>query len=196
LALAESTYKGHNGRSGPIIQIADEKLPMPTKQMNLKDITLIALTASCFIQTGAQLFAVSIVASTVAEAPPRSLAMLQGEYGYNSTAFWDVVPSITFLLFIIALIVNWKTQRQKLILFSLTLFIIGGIVAALFLEPLFADIIKEGYSDKVDPILQVQARRWFIFDWIVWTLSLVAGLTLLVALTRPLKILPPTAPHR
>jgi hypothetical protein len=159
--------------------------------MNLKNITLIALTASCFIQTGAQLFAVSIVASTVSEAPPRSFAMLQGEYGYNSSAFWDIVPSITFLLFIIALITNWKTQRQKLILFALTLFIIGGIVAGFFVEPLFADMVKRGYSDEVDPTLQIQAQRWYIFDWMVWTLSLVAGLILLVALTRPLKLMAP-----
>jgi hypothetical protein len=160
--------------------------------MNLKNITLIALTASCFIQTGAQLFAVSIVASTVSEAPPRSFAILQGEYGYNSSSFWDIVPSITFLLFIIALIINWKTQRQKLILFALTLFIIGGMVAGFFLEPLFADMVKKGYSDEVDPILQIQAQRWYIFGWMVWTLSLIAGLILLVALTRPLKIMPAT----
>ena len=160
--------------------------------MNLKNITLIALAASCFIQTGAQLFAVSIVASTVAEAPPRSFAMLQGEYGYNSSSFWDIVPPITFLLFIIALITNWNTQRQKLILFALTLFIIAGIVAGFFLEPLFADIIKGGYGDQVDPTLQVQAQRWYIFDWMLWTLSLVAGLMLLVALTRPQTVMPPT----
>jgi hypothetical protein len=160
--------------------------------MNLKNITLIALAASCFLQAGAQLFAVSIVASTVSEAPPRSFAMLQGEYGYNSSSFWDIVPSITFLLFIIALIVNWKTQRQKLILFALTLFIIGAIVAGFFLEPLFADMIKKGYSDQVDTTLQAQARRWYIFDWMVWTLSLVAGLMLLVALTRPLKVITST----
>ena len=153
--------------------------------MNLKNITLIALTGSCFIQTGAQLFAVSMIVSTLSEAPPRSFAMLQGEYGYNSSAFWDIVPTITFLLFIIALITNWKTQRQKPILFALTLFIIGGLLAAFFLEPIFADMMKKGYNDQVDAALQVQAQRWYIFDWMVWTLSLVAGLTLLVALTRP-----------
>ena len=68
--------------------------------------------------------------------------MLQGEYGYNSTSFWDIVPSITFLLFIIALITNWKTQRQKLILFALALFIFAGVAAAFLLEPFFAEIIK------------------------------------------------------
>jgi hypothetical protein len=154
--------------------------------MNLKNITLLSLTASCLIQTGAQLFAVSMIASTLSEAPPRSFAMLQGEYGYNSSSFWDIVPSITFLLFIIALITNWKTQRQKLILFALTLFIIAGLLAGFFLEPLFADIIKQGYSDQLDTALQVKAQSWYIFDWMVWTLSLVSGLTLLVALTRPL----------
>lgn len=155
--------------------------------MSLKNITLIALTASCFIQTGAQLFAVSMIAGTLSEAPPRSFAMLQGEYGYNSSSFWEVVPAITFLMFIVALITNWKTQRQKLILLALILFIIGGIVAGFFLEPFFADMIKVGYSDEVDSALQVQAQRWYVFDWMVWTLSLAAGLTLLVALTRPLK---------
>lgn len=155
------------------------------KEINLKNITLIALVASCLLQIGAQLFALSVVASTISQAPPRSFAILEGEYSYNSSSFWNTVPLITFLLFIIALITNWKTQRRKLIIFALTLFIIGGLVAGFFLDPLFADIIKTGYSDKVDPTLQIQAKKWYMFDWIVWALSLVAGLTLLIALIRP-----------
>ena len=155
--------------------------------MNLKNLTLLTLTGSSLLQTGAQLFAVSIVASTVSEAPPRSFAMLQGEYGYNSSTFWDIVPPITFLLFIIALITNWKTQRRKLIFFALSLFIIGGMIAGFFLEPFFADMLKKGYSDQVDVTLQAQAQKWYFFDWMVWTLSLVSGLLLLVALTRPLQ---------
>ena len=83
------------------------------KKLNLPNLTLIALVVSCLVQVGAQLFALSVVASTVSEAPPRSFAMLQGEYGYNSSAFWDTVPMITFVLFIIALVTNWKNQRRK-----------------------------------------------------------------------------------
>ena len=96
------------------------------KELNLPNATLIALVASCFIQFGAQLFALTIIASTVSEAPPRSFAMFEGEYGYNSSAFWNTVPPITFVLMVIALITNWKTQSRKLLLFALTLFIIGG----------------------------------------------------------------------
>jgi hypothetical protein len=113
--------------------------------------------------------------------------MLQGEYGYNSSGFWNTVPMITFVLFIIALVANWKNQRRKFILFALTLFIIGGLVAGFFLEPVFADMIKRGYSDHVDPILQTQAKRWYFFDWMVWVLGLFAGLTLLVCLDTSYK---------
>lgn len=154
-------------------------------EMNLKNLSLIALTASCLLQAGAQLFAISIVASTLSKAPPRSFAMLQGEYGYNSSAFWDTVPMITLVLFIIALIMNWKSQRRNFILFALTFFISAALVAGFFVEPLFSDIIKAGYSDHVDPALQVQAQRWYKFDWMLWALSLVTGLLLLIALTRP-----------
>ena len=152
--------------------------------MNLKNITLIALVASCFLQVGAQLFAVSVVASTVSAAPPRSFAILEGEYAFNSNAFWDIVPSITYLLFIIALVTNWNTHRRKPILFALILFAIAGLVAGILLEPLFADLIKTGFIDKVDAILQKQAKRWYLFDWMVWVLAFIAALTLLLALTR------------
>ena len=57
------------------------------KELNLSNVTLMAAVASCFIQFGAQLFALVVVASTVAEAPPRSFAMFRGEYGYNSSIF-------------------------------------------------------------------------------------------------------------
>ncbi len=158
------------------------------KELNLKNITLIVLVASCLLQIGAQLFALSVVASTLSQAPPRSFAMLEGEYGYNSSSFWNTVPPMTFMLFIIALITNWKTQRRKLILFALTLFIIGGLVAGFFLEPIFADMIKRGYSDQVDPAIQTQAKRWYFFDWMVWVLGLFSGLTLLIALIRPIRV--------
>ena len=55
--------------------------------LNVKNVTLMALVAACLVQVGAQLFALSVVASTVSAAPPRSFAILQGEYRYDSTAF-------------------------------------------------------------------------------------------------------------
>jgi hypothetical protein len=155
--------------------------------LNLKNVTLMALVASCLIQVGAQLYALSVVASTVSAAPPRSFAILQGEYRYDSSAFWSTVPAITALLFVIALVANWKTPRRNLLLGALTLFVTGGLLAGLYLEPTFDEMIAIGFRDEVDPVLQSRAARWYAADWAVWTLGATAAVSLLLALVQPVS---------
>ena len=157
---------------------------------SLPNITLIALIVSCFLQVGAQLFAISIIARVVQSAPPRSFAILEGPYPYDSGPFWQIVPPITTILFLVALTGNWKTDRRKLILFAFTLFLIAGAVAGVFLEPMFAKMIAVGYRDAVDPALQARAATWYAMDWGVWVLGLAAGIVLLCALARPATVVP------
>lgn len=152
--------------------------------MSIRNITLVALVVSCFLQIGAQLFAISMVASTIVEAPPRSFAMLEGDYRYDSGAFWGTVPPITGFLYIIALIANWKTPRRTLMLASFGLFVVAGLLAGMFVEPEFAAITANGYSDSVDPALQSRAATWLAYDWGVWGIALAAGIALLLALAR------------
>ena len=89
------------------------------------------------------------------------------------------------MLFVIALVANWKTPRRKLLLFALTLFVIGGLVAGLYLEPVFDEMKAIGFRDAVDPVLQSRAARWYALDRAVWALGAVAGVILLLALIRP-----------
>ena len=154
-------------------------------ELNIRNVPLMAAVAASFTQIGAQLFALSVVASTVSSAPPRSFAILQGEYRYDSSAFWEIVPAITFVLMLITLIANWKTPRRKLVLLALMLFIVGGILAGLYLEPIFDEMKAIGFRDDVDPVLQSRAATWYIMDWGVWCIGLAGGLALLFALTRP-----------
>jgi hypothetical protein len=155
------------------------------RDLNLRNITMMALVASCLVQIGAQLFALVVVASTVSAAPPRSFAILNGEYGYDSSAFWNVVPMITALLFVIALVTNWKTPRRNLILIAFALFILAGLAAGVYLEPLFEEIKAVGFRDEIDPSLQHRAATWYAFDWGVWLVGASAGVALLLALIRP-----------
>ena len=155
--------------------------------LNLRNITLMALIISCFMQIGAQLFALSVVVSTIAEAPPRSFAILEGQYRYDSSPFWGTVPPITGLLFIVALIANWKTPRRMVLIASFALFLLAGLVAGLLLEPEFAAITASGYSDKVDPALQSRTASWVAYDWAVWGISLASGIALLLGLARPVS---------
>ena len=152
---------------------------------SLPNVTLIALIVSCFVQIGAQLFAISIIARVVQSAPPRSFAILEGPYRYDSSTFWQTVPPVTAALFLVALIANWKTDRRKLLLGAFTLFVIAGVLAGVYLEPMFAKMIVVGYRDVVDPELQARAATWYAMDWGDWLLGLSAGIALLCALARP-----------
>lgn len=155
--------------------------------LNLRNVTLMALIISCFMQIGAQLFAISVVVSTITEAPPRSFAILEGAYHYDSSPFWSTVPPITGLLFIVALFANWKTPRRTFLLVSFALFVMAGLVAGVLLEPEFATITANGYSDKVDAALQSRAATWVAYDWAVWSISLISGIALLLALASPIS---------
>ena len=125
------------------------------------------------------------MASILAEAPPRSFAILQGEHGYDSQVFWDTVPNVTFALFVIAWVVNWKTARRKLILAALGLFVAADLLAIFLLGPTFDALIAGGFRDGVDPLLQSQAAAWLMLDWSVWGAGLISGLLLLFAIVRP-----------
>ena len=151
----------------------------------LPNVTLIALIVSCFIQIGAQVFAVSTIARVVQSAPPRSFAILEGAYRYDSSTFWRTIPPITAVLFLVALVANWKTDRRRLLLTAFTLFLIGCAVAGVYLEPMFEEIKSIGYRDVVDPELQARAATWYALDWGVCGLGLISGIALLTALARP-----------
>lgn len=146
---------------------------------------MMALVASWFIQIGGQVFALIAVDTALVAAPPRSFAMLQGEYRYDSSAFWSTLPPLTSVLLIIAMVANWKTVRRKLLLVALALLIITALVSMLYLEPTFDAIKAIGFRDEVDPALQSRAATWYAMDWAVWCVAFAGGLTLLLALIRP-----------
>jgi len=155
------------------------------KDLSFRNLTIMALVACCLMQIGAQLYALSVVASTVSAAPPRSFAILQGEYRYDSSAFWNTVPLITSVLFVITLVTNWKTPRRRLLLLAVSLFVVGGLAAGLYLEPVFDEMKAIGYRDEVDPVLQSRAATWYALDWTVWSIGASAGVALMLALVRP-----------
>ena len=155
------------------------------KTHTVKNVSLIASIASCFIQIGAQLFAILVIVRTTIAAPPRSFAMFEGEYGYDSSVFWETVPMITLVLLILATVTNWRTTRRNLLLLSLALFLVGSAVAGLVVEPGFGKLMAIGYSDAVDTSLQSQAATLYAYDWVLWFIALASGVALLVALARP-----------
>lgn len=148
---------------------------------------MIAAVVSCLIQAGAQLFAVVVVVGTVTQAPPRSLAMFAGDYGYDSDAFWNVVPMVTSVTLLSALCFNWKTPRRRLLVGAGVTYVIAGLFAAFVLEPVQADVVSIGYSDAVDESLRSLAARWRTLDRFSCALALAVGLLASFALAVPVS---------
>lgn len=148
-------------------------------------------TIGALLQAGAQLFAVAVVVGTVTQAPPRSLAIYTGEYGYDSGPFWEVVPAITLVLLLVALVGNWNTARRRLVVSALGSFVLAGVFVAFVTGPLQAELTSAGFADAVDPALAARAARWHTLDWVSWVLTLVPGVFLVSAM-----LVPPTAISR
>lgn len=157
----------------------------------LPNLTLAMAAIGALLQAGAQLFAVMVVVGTVTQAPPRSLAMYAGEYGYNSAPFWEVVPAIILLLLLVALAANWRTARRRFVISAVGAFVLAGLFAALVAGPLQAELLATDFADSVDPALTALAARWHRLDWAAWALALVPGILLVSAI-----FVPPSAPAR
>ncbi len=148
----------------------------------LPNLSLIPAVVGALLQAGAQLFAIAVTVSTVTKAPPRSLAMFVGEYGYNSASFWEVMPTVTFALLLFALVGNWRTPRRRLVLAAVALFIAAGLFTIFVMSPAQDVVVVAGYRDAVDEALRVKAARWLMLDWASWVLTLSVGIILATAL--------------
>jgi hypothetical protein len=144
------------------------------------NLSLLSLTAGLFIQIGAQLFALLVIVKTLIKAPPESLAMLDGPYGYDSSIYWDVFPNINFILFVIAIISNWKNGHRNWILSAFAFYFIAGLCAIFVVGPMFTQLTNGELQGEIIEL----ANRWYNFDWLVWVISLMSGLLLIVRLNR------------
>ena len=152
------------------------------KTPTIPNLSLIPALIAALLQAGAQLFAIAVVVGTVTKAPPRSLAMYAGEYGYNSGPFWEMMPTVTLGLLLVALAGNWRTPRRRLLLAAVALFIAAGLFTVFVMAPVQDAVVRAGYSDAVDAALRVQAARWHMLDWASWVLTLGVGVILATSL--------------
>ncbi len=144
------------------------------------NVSLLSLVAGLFIQLGAQLFALLVIVRTLIKAPPESLAMLKGPYGYDSSIYWNVFPNITFILFVIATISNWKNEHRNWILSAFVIYLIAGLCAIFIVGPMFTQLTS---GELQEGIIEL-ANKWYAFDWLVWLLTLTSGLLLMLRLNR------------
>lgn len=130
----------------------------------LKRLSLLMALSFSFMQAGAQLFAITVIVTSLTSNQPDSLSMLEGEYGYDSSPFWETFPNITTLFLIVALIANWKTSNRKYLLVGFGLFITGALYSIVILGP----------------ASESHASNWLMLDWILFAITILSCISLII----------------
>jgi hypothetical protein len=119
-----------------------------------------------------------------AAAPPVSLSMFQGEYGLKPGLFWMIIHPVNLLLFILTLILHWRSARRKNILIVLSAYVVILIVTSLFFVPELISITTTAWSTQVDSELTSRAKLWEILSLVRLGILLVLVLILSTGLTK------------
>ena len=149
---------------------------------NLAGASLVLLCLFYIIMLGGGNYEQMNVSKVLVSAPPKSFAMLTGEYRFNPVAFWVTFRPLTILLFIISLILNWNISpmKRKILLVCFSLDILVTIATFLYFAPEIGSMMSVPMSDEVDSDLMARATRWHRLNYVrLGTFYLVAILLLI-----------------
>src|ERR1041385_880475 len=154
-------------------------------QLKLADASLIALALFYLIMLGGGNYEQLTITNLVTSAPPKSLYILQGPHGFRPMAFWATFRPITILLFIIALIMNWRHTgaRRNLLLIAFGVDLLTTIATYPYFAPETGAIANAVYDPSIVDEIQLQrAQLWKNLNWIRLAGFYLGGLLLLLAL--------------
>ena len=149
------------------------------------NLSLLTLALFYLIMLGGGNYEQINVTHIVASAPPKSLAMLQGPYGFNPVTFWAIFRPLTILLFIATLVFNWRvsTQRRNILIAAFVIDCGVTLATAFYFAPETGVVAAAKYdSSSVDPHLLGRLQQWESLNWLRLGAFYTAGILLLAAL--------------
>ena len=93
-------------------------------------------------------------------APPLSLSMFQGQYGLKPELFWMLIHPVNLVLFVITLVLHWKTARQKTLTGVFALYVAILVITSVYFVPELISLTTTPFAETVDPALVNRASRW------------------------------------
>ena len=156
--------------------------------MNTKNLFLILASICFIIVLGGAVYEHIAVVPTWSAAPPRSLAMFQGEYGLQPQYFWMAIHPLTLLFMIGALITNWKNPRRKNILIVLVGYVLILAVSAIYFVPELISITGTTFQDTVDEALLKRSSMWETLSLVRLVFIAILAYILLDTLTKPTEV--------
>ena len=155
---------------------------------NYKNIIYAFTCLSFAIVIGGAVYEHTAVAPLWSAAPPKSLAMFQGEFGLKADRFWKMIHPITLLLFIATLIAFWKSVRRKNILVALVGYVAILAVTTVYFVPELLSIIESPYSDQPDAGLTARAQMWVTLSLVRLAVLVFLSVSLFLGLAKPVNL--------
>ena len=152
---------------------------------NLRTIVLISASISFITVIGGAVYEHLAVVPVWTSAVPASLTMLQGEYAITPFRFWMLIHPITMSLLLIALVLNWRTQRRTFVVTSIAGYASVLLVTFLYFVPELLLLTGSPYSQVADPGLTRRGGNWEILSLIRLGFMFVIAVVLLFGLSKP-----------
>jgi hypothetical protein len=150
----------------------------------IKALLLILASISFIIVIGGAVYEHLGVVPVWSSAVPASLAMFQGEYAVAPGRFWIPIHPITLALFLIALILNWRTERRNYILTTIGGYLLVLVITFLFFVPELMAITQTAYANTVDAELTRRAKTWEALSLVRLGFLIVLAVVLLFGLSK------------
>jgi hypothetical protein len=152
----------------------------------MKNDLFYALTCLCFsIMIGGAVYEHLNVVPKWSAAPPLSLSMFHGDFGLKPEAFWILIHPVNILLFIITLVLHWKTARRKTVLSIFALYVVVLVITRMYFVPELISIITTPFSPAADPGLTQRASLWETLSLVRMGALLLMAVGLFLGLTKP-----------
>jgi hypothetical protein len=114
-----------------------------------------------FVMNGAQIMETAIMVPAWTAAPPSTLYFFQKPYGLDFKVFWITVHSIHEIIFIIALVLNWKdSQRRNPLLLLFVAHMAVRVWTVSYFAPTIIWFQLLPVTDTVDNLLVQKAALW------------------------------------
>jgi hypothetical protein len=153
--------------------------------MQPKNLIYILICLSFSLICGAAVYEHVVIWPRAFAAIPVSLTAFQGEHALDNGNFWKFIHPITLVLFIIAIAMNWKTDRKKNVLIPFIIYVLILVSTFAWFLPELMELVHTPYSNTNDEALTSRGSRWEVLSIIRAVVLFATAIFLYVGLTKP-----------
>ncbi|HBE83099.1 MAG TPA: hypothetical protein DDW24_10010 [Blastocatellia bacterium] len=150
----------------------------------LRTMILVFASISYVVVIGGAVYEHTAIVPVWTSAVPASLAMYQGEYAIVPARFWIPIHPVTISLLLLALLLNWRTDRRSPVMATIVAYIIVLAVTFTYFVPELMSLTRSEYLSTMDPGLTARAARWEFLSLIRLGWMILFAVVLLVGLSK------------